>query len=89
MPESLIAILIGTSLTSLVAHLVWTGRQHPDRRSGKAGEAGAYCVWCVYRRGSVCSHPRSPVYLEECGPVCTGVQRCEVRQESYRWVAGH
>jgi hypothetical protein len=88
MPESLMAILIGTSLTSLVAHLYWTRRQDPKRRSEKADEVRAYCVWCVYRRGSLCSHPHSPVYLEECGPVCTGAQQCAVRQERHRWVAG-
>jgi hypothetical protein len=85
MPEALIAILIGTSLASLAAYLYWTKRQDRDRRSRKADEVGAYCVWCLYRRGETCTHPQSPVYLQECGPVCTGAQSCEVRQERQRW----
>jgi hypothetical protein len=84
MPDPLIALLIGTSLTSLVTYLFWTRRQQPDRRFRQAGETGAYCVWCLYRRGDTCTHPGSPVYPGPCTPVCTGRKRCEVRQERLR-----
>ena len=84
MPDPVIALLIGTSLASLVAYLFWTRRHQPDRRSKKVNKVGAYCVWCLYRHSGTCTHPGSPVYLEECGPVCTGVKRCEVRQERLR-----
>lgn len=85
MPESLLAMLIGTSLTSLVAYLIWNRGHHADRRSRKTNEVGAYCVWCRYRHGEICTHPGSPVYLAGCGPVCTGTRRCEVGQERQRW----
>jgi len=83
MPDPLIALLIGTSLASLVAYLFWTRRQQVHR-SRQVKEVGAYCVWCLYRHGDICIHPGSPVYLEECGPVCTGLKQCEVRLEQLR-----
>ncbi len=85
MPEPIIALLIGSSLASLIASLVWAARQRPDRRSREVDKGGAYCVWCLYRRGDICTHPGSPVYREECGPVCTGRVRCELKQERWQW----
>ena len=86
MPEPVIALLIGTALASLITYLYWTERQHPDRRRRKVDEAEVYCAWCVYRYLDVCIHPASPVYLGECGPVCIGRIRCEVRV--LKWRAG-
>jgi len=85
MPEPVIALLIGASLASLVGYLYWTERQHPDRRRRKVDEAEAYCTWCVYRRGDICIHPASPVYLGECGPVNTGRIKCKMRLGRSRW----
>ena len=85
MPEPLIALLMGVALVSLIASLSWEAWEHWVRRSTKTEGTGAFCVWCLYRRGETCTHPGSPVYLEGCGPVCTGAQRCEARQERQRW----
>jgi hypothetical protein len=84
MPESLIALLIGTVLACLISYLYWTRRKHQHREAEPPNEAGAFCVWCLYRRGDVCIHPSSPVYSGECGSVCIGHVRCEVRQERLR-----
>lgn len=85
MPEPLIALLMGVTLASLIASLCWAAWEHLVHRSRRAKGIAAFCVWCLYRRGETCTHPGSPVYLEECGPVCTGAQRCAVRQERRRW----
>jgi hypothetical protein len=85
MPEPLIALLIGASLASLIGYRYWAGQQRAGRRPRKVNEAEVYCVWCLYRRGSVCIHPGSPVYPGECSPVCTGRMECEVREMKSRW----
>lgn len=84
MPEPLIATLIGVTLASWISALLWAARQSPRLRSRETEERGVYCVWCLYRRGDTCSHPGSPVYLEDCGPVCLGPARCGVRLERWR-----
>ena len=84
MPDPVIALLIGVTLATLIASLGWAAWEHLGRRSKKTEGTVAHCVWCLYRHGDICTHPGSPVYLEECGPVCTGVKRCEVRQERLR-----
>ena len=83
MPDSAVFALIGTTLVTLVGTWYWTRRQHLDRGSGTPDDAGAFCVWCLFRRGDACTHPGSPVYPGECGPVCDGVERCDARQ--IRW----
>ena len=85
MPEPVVALLIGASLASLIGYLCWADQQHPDRRRRKVDEAEVYCVWCVYRHGDVCIHTANPVYPGECGPVCIGRMKCEVRLERSRW----
>ena len=85
MVEPLIAWLVGASLVSLLGSLAWAAWRSRRPRSGKAQEAGAFCVWCLYRRGELCSHPGSPVYPGPCSPVCGGAVRCELRQERQRW----
>ena len=79
MLESLIALLIGASLSSLVGSCYWTERQRADRRPRRVNEAETHCVWCLYRRGDFCAHPGSPVYPGECRPVCAGRMECEVQ----------
>ena len=85
MPEPLIALLMGVALITLLASLGWAAWEHWGRRSRMAKGTAAFCVWCHYRRVDICTHPGSPVYLGDCGPVCTGAQSCEVRQERQRW----
>jgi hypothetical protein len=79
MPEPVIAMLIGASLATMIGYLCWSERQHRDRRRRKVDEAEVYCVWCLYRRGDMCTHPGSPVYPGECTPVCVGRMGCEAR----------
>ena len=40
----------------------------------------AFCAWCIYGDGDLCTNPGSPVYPGECGPVCSGGLRCKVRE---------
>ena len=79
MPESLLTLLIGASLASLIGYRYWAGRQRADRQRTKVNEAERHCIWCLYRRSDLCTHPVSPVYPRECRPVCTGHLECEVR----------
>ena len=74
-PEPLIAVLIGMTLASLIASLCWAAWEHRGRRSRKSNGTAAFCVWCLYRRGSLCINPSSPVCPGECGPVCMGMCR--------------
>ena len=85
MVEPLIAWLLGASLASLLGSLAWASWQAWHRRSTKGQAGGTFCVWCLYRRGGLCSHPGSPVYPGPCGPVCNGAVRCKLRQERQRW----
>lgn len=85
MVEPLLAWLLGASLVSLLGSLAWVAWQARRRRSAKGQAEGAFCVWCLYRQGDLCSHPGSPVYAGLCVPVCSGAVRCEVRQERQRW----
>jgi hypothetical protein len=84
MPEPLIGMLIGISMTALIGYLYWAKRQQPDRRHGKVNEAERHCIWCLYRHRDVCIHPASPIYLGKCGPVCMGHLECGVRELKWR-----
>ena len=79
MPESLLALLIGTALASLIGDRYWAGRQRADRQPTKIDQAERHCVWCLYRRGDLCTHPGSPVYPDHCTLVCVGRMDCEAR----------
>ena len=74
------ALIIAAGLVLLVLLLYWQ-KQDPWPQRGKDTPIMlTYCAWCIHRDGEDCTNEASPVFGNSCGPVCIGVQRCEVRQ---------
>ena len=70
-----------SGLVALVGFLTWAERRYPSQqRHSPHAEGLIFCAWYVHRDGDDCNHPGSPVHGQGCGPVCIGVQRCEVRE---------
>jgi hypothetical protein len=75
MPDLVPAVLIGLALMALVGFLYWADRRYPaPSKSRERPFLLTYCAWCVHGDGDLCTNPRSPVYGQECGLVCIGVE---------------
>ena len=80
MTEAVLAL----GIMALVALALWAQAHDwtPSESSARPSVA-AFCAWCDWRTGDVCTNPDSPVGGQECGPVCAGEVRCSVRD--VRW----
>jgi hypothetical protein len=75
-------MLVGVVVVVLIMALIWylQIRHAVPRRPNEQLEALAFCARCVHRHGDLCTHPSRGVSGQECGPVCNGRVRCEVRE---------
>ncbi len=79
-PELIAATLIGLAKLGLIAGMHWMEKRYPapDRPLLYKPRPTA-CAWYIYGDWDGCTHSRSPVSGEACGPVCIGEMKCKVR----------